>query len=153
MTTISTEDPIPSTENPAPTSPMSTSDERLWAMLAHLSVLVNLFTGSLGPLIPLLIYLVFKDRSRYLAYQSLQAFIFQLLWWVGGGIVIALTWMTTGLLMVVLIGFLCLPVAILVSFLPVGVMVYGTIAGIRASQGADFQYWQVGQWVRGTLTN
>lgn len=122
-------------------------------MLAHLSVLVNLVTGSLGPLIPLLIYLIFKDRSRYLAYQALQAFIFQLLWWVGGGVVIALTWVTTLILMPVLIGFLCLPIALLVSLLPVGVMIYGTLAGIRASQGDDFQYWLVGQWVRGTLTN
>lgn len=148
MTTISTDNPIP----PSP-KPMSASDERMWAMLAHLSVLVNLVTGSLGPLIPLLIYLIFKDRSRYLAYQALQAFIFQLLWWVGGGVVIALTWVTTLILMPVLIGFLCLPIALLVSLLPVGVMIYGTLAGIRASQGDDFQYWLVGQWVRGTLTN
>lgn len=141
-----------SAPNPPTPASLSTSDERTWAMLAHLSVLVNLVTGSLGPLIPLIIYLVYKDRSRYVAYQSLQAFVFQLLWWVGGGVVIASAWVITGLLMPVLIGFLCLPIALLISFLPLGVMVYGVIAGIRASQGEDFKYWLVGDAVRGTLT-
>lgn len=131
---------------------LTPSDERTWAMLAHFSVLVNLFTGALGPLIPLVMYLSFKDRSRYVAYQSLQAFIFQLLWWVGGGVVIGGTWLITVILMPVLIGFLCLPIAILISFLPLGVMAYGVIGGIRASQGEDFKYWLVGDWVRGTLT-
>jgi hypothetical protein len=64
--------------------PLSPSDERTWAMLAHLSVLANLITGVLGPIAALVIYLVFKDRSRYVAYQSMQSFLFQLIWWVGG---------------------------------------------------------------------
>lgn len=131
---------------------LTPSDERTWAMLAHLSVLVNLFTGALGPLIPLVMYLSFKDRSRYVAYQSLQAFIFQLLWWVGGGVVIGGAWLITVILMPVLVGFLCLPIALVISFLPLGVMAYGVIGGLRASQGEDFKYWLVGDWMRGTLT-
>ena len=62
---------------------MSPSDERTWAMLAHLSILANLITGALGPVIALIIYLVYKDQSRYVADQALQAFLFQLIWWVG----------------------------------------------------------------------
>jgi hypothetical protein len=120
-------------------------------MLAHLSVLVNLVTGVLGPLIPLVIYLAYKDRSRYLAYQALQAFIFQLLWWIGGGAVIAGVWIVTGVLSVVLVGLLCIPIALVISLLPVGVLIYGVIGGIKASQGEDFQYWLIGDWVRGTL--
>ena len=48
--------------NPTPL-PLSQSEERTWAMLAHLSILVNLFTGVLGPFVALLIYLVFAPRS------------------------------------------------------------------------------------------
>ncbi len=143
--------PIPSSPLPSPT--LSASDERTWAMLAHLSVLVNLVTGVFGPAVPLVIYFVFKDRSRYLAYQSLQAFVFQLLWWIGGGAVIATTWAITGLLSFFLVGLLCVPIAILISFLPVIVIIYGVIAGVRASQGEDFKYWLVGDWVRGTLSS
>ncbi len=47
-------------------------------MLAHLSILINLFTGVLGPVAALIIYLVYKDRSRYVAYQAMQSFIYQL---------------------------------------------------------------------------
>lgn len=143
--------PIPSLTLTAPL--LSTSDERTWAMLAHLSVLLNLVTGVFGPAVPLVIYFVFKDRSRYLAYQSLQAFVFQLLWWIGGGAVIATTWIITGILSIFLVGLLCLPIAILISFLPILVLIYGVIAGIRTSQGEDFKYWLIGDWMRGTLSN
>ena len=71
--------------NPAP-APLSPSEERTWAMLSHLSVLANLFTGFLGPVAALIIYLVYKDRSRYVAYQSLQSLIMQGVLWIGGGI-------------------------------------------------------------------
>jgi uncharacterized Tic20 family protein len=71
------------TDQSAP-PPLSPQDERQWAMISHLSVLLNLVTGILGPVVPLILYLSYKDRSRYVAYQSLQALIFQLVWWVGG---------------------------------------------------------------------
>ncbi|MGQ9834083.1 MAG: hypothetical protein ACUVRJ_09870 [Candidatus Villigracilaceae bacterium] len=40
---------------PTPPAPLSPSDERTWAMLSHLSVLANLVTGFLGPVIALII--------------------------------------------------------------------------------------------------
>jgi uncharacterized Tic20 family protein len=138
---------------PAPTlPPLSPSDERTWAMLAHLSVLLNLVTGFLGPIAALVIYLVYKDRSRYVAYQALQAFIFQLVAWVGGGVLVGLAWAVSGILSAVLIGLLCMPFACVLSFLPLGALVYGVIGGIQCSQGQDFRYWLVGDWVRGTFT-
>ena len=44
-----------------------------------------------------------------------------------------------------------MPVACLLSFLPLGALVYGIIGGVQCSQGQDFRYWLVGDWVRGTL--
>jgi uncharacterized Tic20 family protein len=135
--------------------PLSPSDERTWAMLAHLSVLVNLVTGFLGPVVALVIYLIYKDRSKYVAYQSMQAFVFQMIWWVGGGALIGLIWAITGILSVVIIGILCIPFALLftlgLGLLPLGALVYGVIAGIETSQGHDFRYWLVGDWVHGTV--
>ena len=43
---------------------MSAEDERTWSILAHLSMFLNLLTGFLGPVVALIIYLVYKDRSR-----------------------------------------------------------------------------------------
>ena len=94
----------PDPVQPAVQAPLSQSDERTWAMLAHLSILINLFTGLLGPVVALIIHLVYKDRSRYIAYQSLQALIFQLITWIGGGILAGIAWTITGLLSAIVVG-------------------------------------------------
>ena len=121
-------------------------------MLAHLSILLNLVTGLLGPVGALIIYLVYKDRSRYVAYHSLQSLIFQLIAWVGGGILTAVAWTITGVLSAILVGLLCIPIALVISLIPLGAIVYGIIGGIQCNQGQDFRYWLVGDWVRETLT-
>jgi uncharacterized Tic20 family protein len=150
------ENPV-SSDNFASPIPLSPSDERTWAMLAHLSVLANLVTGFLGPIIALVIYLIYKDRSRYVAYQSMQAFIFQLIWWGGGGLLIGLMWAVVGALSAILIGIVLIPFAILMTLvlalLPVGALVYGVIAAIQTNQGDDFKYWLIGDWVRNLMVN
>jgi uncharacterized Tic20 family protein len=130
---------------------LSRSDEQLWAMLAHLSALVNLFTGFLGPLIALAIYLVYKDRSRYVAYQSLQAFFFQLICWVGGGLLIGMTWGVVAVLSIILVGLLLMPLACLFTLLPLLSLAYSVWGGVECSQGRDFRYWLIGDWVRSTF--
>jgi len=132
--------------------PLSPADERTWAMLAQLSILLNLFTGFLGTVAALIIYLVFKERSRYVAYQSMQAFVFQLIAFIGFGALAAVAWTVSGMLAVVLIGCLCMPVALLISLVPVAALVYGVIGALQCNQGRDFQYWLVGEWTRGILT-
>ena len=143
----------PTTVPPSITiEPLSPSDERTWAMLAHLSVLLNLVTGFLGIVAALVIYLVYKNRSRYVAYQSMQSFVFQLIWWFGGGILAGISWVITGTLSIVLVGLLCIPLSCLISLLPLGAMVYGVIGAIQCNNGQDFRYWLIGDWVRGELT-
>jgi uncharacterized Tic20 family protein len=121
-------------------------------MLAHLSVLANLITGFLGPVVALIIYMVYKDRSKYVAYHAMQAFVFQLIFWVGGGLLATVTWVISTLLTAVLIGCLLMPIAAIVSILPITALIYGIIGGIQCNQGKDFKYWLIGDWVRGTLT-
>lgn len=139
---------MPNTNQP----PLSLSDERQFAMFAHLGVLLNLVTGLLGPVVPLVLYMVYKDRSRYVAYQSLQALIFQLVWWVGGSVLAGVTWTIGGVFSFAFIGLLCFPFACLFSLMPLVALGYGIYGGIQTSQGQDFKYWLVGDWVRSTLT-
>jgi uncharacterized Tic20 family protein len=120
-------------------------------MIAHLSIIVNLFTGFLGPLIPLGIYLVYKDRSRFVAFQSMQAFLFQLIWWVGGGFLAVAAWTVSGLLAFILIGCLLMPLALVVTFIPVAALIYGVIGAIQTGQGQNFEYWLIGDWTRNML--
>lgn len=131
--------------------PLSPTDERTWAMLVHLSVLLNLVTGLLGPVAALIIHLVFKNRSRYVAYHSLQSLLMQLILWVGGGTLTAIVWAITGFLSAIVIGICLIPLAVLVSILPLAALVYGVIGAIQCSQGQDFRYWLIGDWVRGSL--
>jgi hypothetical protein len=120
-------------------------------MLAHLSILLNLVTGLLGLVGALVIYLVYQNRSRYVAYHALQSLIFQLIVWLGGGILTGVAWAITSVLSAVLVGLLCIPFALAISIIPLAGVVYGVIGGIQCSQGQDFRYWLVGDWVRGTL--
>ncbi|HQE91815.1 MAG TPA: DUF4870 domain-containing protein [Anaerolineae bacterium] len=141
--------PHPAPAGSAP-QPLSPADERTWAMLAHLSVLLNLVTGFLGVGAALLIYLIYKDRSRYVAYQAMQAFLFQLLFWAGGGVLVGLMWAAVVALSVILVGILLIPVALILTpvlliFLVIAV-VYGIIGSIETSNGKDFRYWLVGDW-------
>jgi uncharacterized membrane protein len=125
-------------------------------MLANLTVLINLVTGLLGALAALIIYLIFRDRSRYVAYHALQSFLFQLIFWGAPGLLIGIVWAVTGVLSMVLVGLLCIPFAcvlsVLVVLMPVVSLVMGVVAAVQTSQGRDFKYWWVGDWVRGTLT-
>jgi uncharacterized protein len=135
-----------------PPQPLSPSDERTWAMIAHLSVLGNLITGFLGVIAAIVIYMVYKDRSRYVAYHAMQSFVMQLICWVGGGVIAGIAWAISGALSAIIIGLLCMPFACLLSALPLVALVYGIVGGVQASQGQDFKYWLIGDWVRGTLT-
>ena len=140
-------------QQPVAPAPLSPAEERQLAMFAHLGVLVNLFSGFLGPVVPLAIYLIYKDRSRYVAYQSLQGLIFQIIWWIGGGVLTGVVWTITGTLSAFLIGLICIPFACIISAMPLVALVYGVYGGIQCNQGADFKYWLIGDWFRSTLTN
>ncbi len=126
-------------------APLTPAEEKQWAMLAHFSVLLNLFTGFLGVVAPLVIYLIYKDRSRYVAYHSLQCFIFQAICWFGGSALAIISSVLSGA--IPFIGLLCLPLACIFAILPLVALVYGTVGGIQVNQGKDFKYWLVGDWV------
>ncbi len=128
--------------------PLSEQDERLWAMLAHLSILLNLVTGFLGVVAAIVIYAVYKDRSRSVGFHALQSFFFQLVFFIGAGIIAAVAWMVSGLLSVFIIGLACLPLAALISLIPIGAAVYGIYGGVQAYQGQEFRYWLVADWVQ-----
>jgi uncharacterized Tic20 family protein len=146
---------VPASPSTQPQS-MTPSDERMWGTLAHLSTLLNLVTGFGGPIAALIIYLVYRDRSRFVAYHALQSMIFQLIWWYGGGLLIGGMWIGVGALSAILIGIVLIPFAVLFTLvfalLPLGAVIYSIIGAVQVNQGQDFKYWLTGDWVRGILT-
>ncbi len=147
-----------------------TSNERIWAALAHASVLLTFIlgvtTGGLavivGALVPLIIWLAFRDRSRFVAFHAMQATVFQLasvLAWTGllivGVAVLIPAWIVTILLSVVLIGLLLLPLVLVLTVavpaalvvMPLAVLVYGLYGAFEVYGGRDFRYWLVADWI------
>ncbi len=127
---------------------MSEQDERLWSALAHASIWLNMVTGFFGVLAALVIYLVYKDKSQMVAFHAMQAFIFQLVWWVGGGVLIAVSWIITTLGSMVLIGLICVPIAGVISLIPLAACIYASVGAVQSYNGQEFKYWLTGDWVK-----
>ena len=108
-------------------------EERTWSVLSHLSMFLNLFTGFLGPVAALIIWLVYKDRSQKVAFHALQSMWYQ----VGWLLILAVGWTVTGLLTTILIGFLLIPVMAVVSVVP---FVHAAYAAYRVSKGDEYRY-------------
>lgn len=103
--------------------PLSSSEDRQWAMLAH-------FGGILGFIPSLLIYLIFKDRGPFTAQESKEALnftlpptlvavvanILSLIPWIGGifAVIAALIW--------------------------IALTVFSVIAGIHVNRGQPYRY-------------
>ena len=103
---------------PVPRGPvvgtMGAREERAWSVLAHLSTFLNIFTGFLGPVAAFIIWLAHRDRSPEVAHHALRSVFYQTAWLVA----IAVGWTVTGLLMAVVVGFLLVPVMLLVTLAP-----------------------------------
>jgi hypothetical protein len=82
----------------------------------------------------------------------MQAFIFQLVWWLGGGLLVGLVWATTGILSLLIVGLVLIPLACVVSLIPLAALIYGIVGAVDCNNGKDFRYWLIGDWVRGELT-
>jgi len=131
--------------------PIPEDEARTWAMLAHLSVLLNLFSGFLGGIAAIVIYFIYKDRSRFVAYHAMQAFIFQAITWIGSGVIGGFFITIGSFFGILIIPLLCLIPGILIfSLIPISV-IYGIIGAVKVNNGEDFRYWEVGDWVRNIL--
>ena len=100
--------------------PLSPADERLWALLAHLSIFVLSIIG------PILILVLLGKRSAFVADQAREALNFH--------ITVLIAGLVSFVLCFVLIGFVLLPIVI------VGSMVLGVIAALQANQGIPYRY-------------
>jgi len=119
------------------------ADEKLWGMLAHLLTLLG-YIVTLGQYIaPLVIYLVYKDRSPFVAFHALQALFFQLLALAVGVVLVLFSIITLGLGLL-----LAVPLAIALA---IAVLVYTIIAAIQANNGVWYELPIVGRWARNTL--
>jgi uncharacterized Tic20 family protein len=71
-----------------PVLPVPTDEEKMFALLAHLSGCASWFLG------PLIIYMIKKDQSKFVAYHGMQALIFHS---IAGFLVYAVITVTCGI--------------------------------------------------------
>jgi hypothetical protein len=103
-----------------PVGSVSASDERMWALFAHLGGVLVSF------IVPLVIFLLYKDRSAFLRDQAAEALNWQ--------ITLAIGYLISFILVFVLIGLLLLPVLAICS------LVFGIIGAIAANRGERYRY-------------
>lgn len=140
---------------PEPSGLVPTADERTIAALAHASTLLNLITGFLGVIVAGVIWLSYRDRSRYVAFQALQSAVFQLAVLIVvaiGATITVIAWTITGVLTAILIGLCLMPIALILTLIviaiPLAAIAYQLYAAVQTYQGRDFSYWWVGPFVR-----
>jgi uncharacterized Tic20 family protein len=145
------------------------TDEWTAAALAHTSVLLTLILGMaggigilVGPVIPLVMYLGYRGKSRFVAFHALQSFAYHAVGVLFYAVLvavmavwIAIAWTVSGLLSAVLVGLLLMPFALLLTLLTIALLVcipfawlgYGLYAAYQVYQGRDFRYWSIGEWL------
>lgn len=100
--------------------PLSDSDQRMWAMLAHIGGII------FGFLAPLIIWLVFKDRGRFVDEQAKEALNWQ--------ITLVIGWIVGFILLFIIIG------GIILAAVGICALVFGIMAGIAANKGEAYRY-------------
>lgn len=140
----------------------TTQDERVLAALAHGSIVLGLFSNGLGGIVAaLVIWLVKKEKSAYVAAQALQSLVYQ----AAVFLVTMLVWCCWGVLYMVLImvplmanpgayestppaglwvGLILMIVPLIVWGLTI---LYGLWGAVRCLKGEDFKYAIVGRWL------
>ena len=140
----------------------TTQDERVLAALAHGSIVIGPLTGGVGGAIAaFLIWLSQRNRSKYAAFQSLQATVYQLftivvlgaIWtcWGVGWLGMTLTPVIVnpgayeatppaGMWIGLLLGLVPLALGALI-------VLYGLFGAVRCLAGHDFRYALIGRWL------
>jgi uncharacterized protein len=108
-----------------PPATMAPDQERTWAMLAHLLSLVSAWF-ALGLIAPLIVLLVYGDRSQFVRYHAVESLNFQ--------ITTLIAAVVAGALTIVIIGFVLLPL------IGIAYLVFVILASMAANRGEWYRY-------------
>lgn len=103
-----------------------THEEKLWAMLTHLSALVGLIVPFGNIIGPLLIWILKKEESRFINQQGKESLNFQISITIYAIIAIILTLLLVGVFLLLIVGVFAVIMVI--------------IASINAYDGKDYRY-------------
>lgn len=137
-------------------------EDKALAAMAHASILLGIITSGIGGIVAaLVIWLVQKEKSTYVAFQSLQALVYQ-------GVVMIITivaWCCWGILWMLMLlpplfanpdAYMYAPpagmwVGLFFMVIPLGIwgltILYALWGAIRCLGGHDFRYAIIGNWL------
>jgi uncharacterized Tic20 family protein len=129
---------VPPTQSEPATLPPTpsglSSEERMWAMIGHLSALSGLITGGIGNIVgPLIVWQVKKDTMPFAGSESKEALNFNISWLLWFLILGAVTFVLT----FIVIGVLLMP---LLFIYPIVWVVFIVIGGLKANEGKPYRY-------------
>ena len=101
-------------------------DELMWSTFAHLGFVAGMVIPFGNVIAPLVIWLVFKDRSSYVDYHGKEALNFQ--------ITVTLAMIASGILILLLIGIFLLIAVVLLT------LVFSIMGAIKANNGEYYEY-------------
>ncbi len=100
--------------------PVSAADEKTWSVLSHVGGIILNWVG------PLIVFLIYKDRSAVIRAHSVAALNFQL--------TILIAYIVGSITAVLIIGVFILLAASAVS------IIFGIIAALAANEGRPYKY-------------
>ena len=112
-------------------SSLSASEERTWAMVAHIGVFVAAWF-AMGFLCPLVVWLVYRQRSDFVRRHALESLNFQVSLLIYTAIAIVLVLITFGLGVLIII-----PLIVIGA---VAAVVFIVLATMAASSGNEYRY-------------
>ncbi len=126
----------PQAQWPQQQTGMTASDQRNWAVGAHLGALAASAVTGLAILGPLLVYLIKKDEDVFVREHSREALNFQLTWLIGGFLATVL-----GVIVSVLtVGFALIVLAPAAIGFVIAWIVFVVKASMAASRGEYYRY-------------
>ena len=127
---MSTQTNEPPPSEPPPVSSQGSGispDERTWGTMAHVSSIIAMFVGGLAVLGPLLVWLLKKNESAYIAHHAREALNFQITMFIAAAISAVLICAGgLGLLLLVVVG--------------VANLVLSIIGALKANEGQRWTY-------------
>ena len=105
--------------------PLTPDQERLWGMLAHLLSFVAAYI-ALGFLAPLIVLIVFGQRSAYVRANAVESLNFNLSWLLYAVVAAILIFLVIGIVILIALG--------------IAYVVLVIIASVRANNGEFFRY-------------
>ncbi|MCA8978492.1 MAG: DUF4870 domain-containing protein [Planctomycetes bacterium] len=115
---------------PSDTDAAPSSEERNWALVAHLGIFASVIVGPLNFLVPLVIYIVWKDRSGFVAEEAKEALNFQLTMLLMGCVAALLVFTIIGMIVGI-------PILLVIGVMGI---VLPILAAIRVGEGGSYRY-------------